>query len=133
MEKKAEILMKKADKLIASEKTLDAIALKENTTVDTAANVSFGDPYFVQAGPEMRVIGTLAAATKTGIQKPIKGYNGVYIVNVDSIGKRATKEDPQMIQQSFDMKNMQKTSQLRLPLQVLQEKAVVKNHFSFFF
>ncbi|MFA7081153.1 MAG: SurA N-terminal domain-containing protein [Bacteroidales bacterium] len=133
MDKKAEILMKKADKLIASEKTLDAISLKENTTVDTAANVSFGDPYFVQAGPEMRVIGTLAAATKTGIQKPIKGYNGVYIVNVDAISKRETKEDPQMIQQSFDMKNMQKTSQLRLPLQVLQEKAKVQNNFSFFF
>lgn len=133
MEKKAEILMKKAETLIASEKTIDAIALKENTAVDTAANVSFGDPYFVQAGPEMRVIGTLSAATKTGIQKPIKGYNGVYIVNVDSMGKRETKEDPQMIQQSFEMRNMQKTSQLRLPLQVLQEKAKVKNNFSFFY
>ena len=133
MEKKAEILMKKAETLIASEKTLDKIALKENTAVDTAANVSFGDPYFVQAGPEMRVIGTLSAATKTGIQKPIKGYNGVYIVNVDSMGKRETKEDPQMIQQSFEMRNMQKTSQLRLPLQVLQEKAKIKNNFSFFY
>ena len=133
LEKKAETLIKKAETLIASEKTLDAIALKSNTKIDTAENVSFGDPYFVQAGPEMRVIGTLAAATKTGIQKPIKGYNGIYIVNVDSMGKKATKEEPQMIQQSFDMRNMQKTSQLRLPLQVLQEKAEVVNNFSFFF
>ena len=87
--------MKKAETLIASEKTLDAIALKENTAVDTAANVSFGDPYFpVQAGPEMRVIGTLAAATKTGIQKPIKGYNGIYIVNVDSMGKESNQGRP---------------------------------------
>ena len=133
LEKKAETLIKKAETLISTEKTIDAIALKANTKVDTAANVSFGDPYFVQAGPEMRVLGTLAAAKNTGIQKPIKGYNGIYIVNVDSIGKRATKEEAKMIQQSFEMRNMQKTSQLRLPLQVLQEKAVVKNNFNFFF
>jgi peptidyl-prolyl cis-trans isomerase D len=133
MEKKAEILMKKAEGLIATDKTIDAIALKANTEVDSAANISFGDPYFVQAGPEMRVIGTLSAANKTGIQKPIKGYNGIYIVEIDAIGQRETKEDPQMIQQSFGMRNMQKAAQLRLPLQVLQEKAKIKNNFSFFF
>ncbi len=133
MEKKAEILMKKASTLIATDKTIDAIALKASTTIDTAANVSFGDPYFVQAGPEMRVLGTLSTVTKLGIQKPIKGYNGVYIVEVDAIGKKAVKEDPKMIQQSYDMRNMQKTTQLRLPLQVLQEKAKISNNFSFFF
>lgn len=133
MEKKAEVLIKKAQGLIASDKTIDAIALKIGTKVDTAANVSFGDPYFVQAGPEMRVLGTLASVKKTGIQKPIKGYNGIYILEVDSISKKAIKEDPKMIQQSFDMKNIQKTSQLRLPLQVLQEKADITNNFSFFY
>lgn len=132
IEKKAEILMKKADGLIATDKTLEAIAIKSNTQIDSAANVSFGDPYFVQAGPEMRIIGALSAATKTGIQKPIKGYNGVYLVEIDSFGKRETKEDAQMIQQSFGMRNMQKTSQLRLPLQILKDKAKVKNNFSFF-
>lgn len=133
MEKKAEILIKKAEGLMKSEKTIEGIALKAETEVEIAEDISFGDPYFVQAGPEMRVIGTLAAATKTGILKPIKGYNGIYIVDVNSIGKRETKEDPQMIQQSFDMRNMQKTSQLRLPLQVLKEKAKIKNNFSFFY
>lgn len=133
IEKKAEILIKKAEGLMKSEKTIEGIALKAETEVEIAEDISFGDPYFVQAGPEMRVIGTLAAATKTGILKPIKGYNGIYIVDVNSIGKRETKEDPQMIQQSFDMRNMQKTSQLRLPLQVLKEKAKIKNNFSFFY
>lgn len=133
IEKKAEILMKKASSLIATDKNIDAIALKANAKVDTAANVSFGDPYFVQAGPEMRVLGTLASVKAPGIQKPIKGYNGVYIIQVDAIGKKAIKEDPKMIQQSFEMRNMQKTTQLRLPLQVLQEKAKINNNFSFFF
>lgn len=132
IEKKAEVLMKKAQTLISTDKTLDAIAIKANTKVDTAANVSFGDPYFVQAGPEMRVLGSLAAATKTGIQKPVKGYNGVYILEIDSFGKKAVKEEAQMIQQNFGMRNMQKTSQLRLPLQILKDKAKIKNNFSFF-
>lgn len=132
IEKKAEVLLKKAETLIATDKTLEAIAVKANAQIDSAENISFGDPYFVQAGPEMRVIGTLAAATKTGIQKPIKGYNGIYIVEINSFGKRETKEDAQMIQQNFGMRNMQKTSQLRLPLQVLKDKAKIKNNFSFF-
>lgn len=132
IEKKAEVLLKKAETLIATDKTLEAIAVKANAQIDSAENISFGDPYFVQAGPEMRVIGTLAAATKTGIQKPIKGYNGIYIVEINSFGKRETKEDAQMIQQNFGMRNMQKTSQLRLPLQILKDKAKIKNNFSFF-
>ncbi len=132
IEKKAEVLLKKAETLIATDKTLEAIAVKANAQIDSAENISFGDPYFVQAGPEMRVLGSLAAATKTGIQKPVKGYNGVYILEIDSFGKKAVKEEPQMIQQNFGMRNMQKTSQLRLPLQILKDKAKIKNNFSFF-
>ena len=66
------------------------------------------------------------SATKTGIQKPVKGYNGVYIIEIDSFGKKAVKEEAQMIQQNFGMRNMQKTSQLRLPLQILKDKAKIK-------
>ena len=58
--------------------------------------------------------------------------NGVYIIEIDSFGKKAVKEEAQMIQQNFGMRNMQKTSQLRLPLQILKDKAKIKNNFSFF-
>ncbi|MDR0971254.1 MAG: SurA N-terminal domain-containing protein [Bacteroidales bacterium] len=133
IEKKATTLMKKATDLVAANKTLDNIATKENITIDSAANISFGDSYFVKAGPEMNVLGKLSCVKTKGIQNPIKGYNGIYIVEVDDISKSATPEDPQAIQRTFDMRNSQKTAQLRFPLQVLQQNANIENHFSFFF
>ena len=133
IEKKAEILTKKAEDLIKTDKNLNSIAAKLNISVDSAQNVSFNDAYFVQAGPEMRVLGSLASAKSKGIQKPIKGYNGIYIIDIDNIRQKPVKEDPKMIQQSFEMKTMQKTSQLRLPIQVLLGKAKVESNFSFFY
>jgi len=133
IEKKAEILTKKAEDLIKTDKNLNSIAAKLNISVDSAQNVSFNDAYFVQAGPEMRVLGSLASAKSKGIQKPIKGYNGIYIIDIDNIRQKPVKEDPKMIQQSFEMKTMQKTSQLRLPIQVLLGKAKVESNFTFFY
>lgn len=133
IEKKSEILIKKADDIIKTDKNLNSIASKLNLQVDSASNISFSDSYFVQAGPEMRVIGSLSSAKNKGIQKPIKGYNGIYIIDIDNIYQKPVKEDPKMIQQTFEMKTMQKTTQLRLPLQVLLEKAKIESHFSFFF
>ncbi|MDR1006835.1 MAG: SurA N-terminal domain-containing protein [Bacteroidales bacterium] len=133
LEKKATTLMDKANNLLKSNKTIEAVALAAKGTVDSVGETSFSNPYFAQAGPEMRVIGTLSAAKTTGLQKPIKGFNGIYIVNVDKIGQKTTKEDPAALQQQYIMKSNQKTSQLRMPLTVLQSKAKIDNHFSFFF
>ena len=133
IEKKAEELMKKAEEAIKANKDINSIASKLGTEVEDAQGISFIDPYFVQAGPEMRVIGALAGAKDKGVQKPIKGFNGVYIVSIDNMTEKANKEEAALIQQSFDMKSMQKTSQLRLPLQVLLEKAKIDNNFSFFY
>jgi PPIC-type PPIASE domain. len=133
IEKKATLLLDKASKLEKQYPNIDQIAVALNSKVDTAANISFGDGYFAAAGPEMNVLGMLSTAKAPGILKPVKGYNGVYVLQVDAISRKAIKEDANMIQQTFDQKTMQKTSQLRLPLQVLQEKAKIKNHFSFFF
>ena len=78
----------------------------------------------------MRVIGTLSAAKKTGMQKPIKGFNGVYVVNIDRQYTRPVKEDAKLIQQQYKTKAMQKTQML---LQVLQMKADIKNNFTIFY
>ncbi|MDR0790387.1 MAG: SurA N-terminal domain-containing protein [Bacteroidales bacterium] len=132
LDKKAEQLMEKATKLLASNKTIEAVASAATATIDSVSGTSFSDPYFAQAGPEMRIIGTLSSATKTGLQKPIKGFNGIYIVNVDNIGKKPMAEDANVIQQQYNMRSSQKTSQLRMPLTILQNKAEIKNNFSFF-
>lgn len=77
----------------------------------------------------MRVIGTVTGQKNTGlIAKPIKGYNGVYVVNIDKISKRAVKEDVNMIRQQYQMRMNQRMNQMS-PIGVLYEKANIKNNF----
>ena len=130
IEKKAEMLMQKAEKLLASNKTIENFASAANLTIDSAMAVDFASPYFAAAGPEMRVIGSLSSASKTGLQKPVKGFNGIYVLNVDRQYTRPTKEDPKLIQQQFKTKSYQKAQML---MQVLQMEADIKNHFTFFY
>lgn len=130
MEKKAEILMEKANKLLATNKTIENFATAANVTIDSAMAVDFASPYFAAAGPEMRVIGSLSSANKTGLQKPVKGFNGIYVLNVDRQYTRPTKEDPKLIQQQFKTKSYQKAQMI---MQALQMEADIKNHFTFFY
>lgn len=130
MEKKAEVLMEKANKLLASNKTIEAFASATNATIDSAMAVDFANPYFAAAGPEMRVIGSLSSASKTGLQKPVKGFNGIYVLNVDRQYTRPVKEDARLIQQQFKTKAFQKA---QMVMQVLQMEADIKNHFTFFY
>ena len=130
MEKKAEILMEKANKLLATNKTIENFATAANVTIDSAMAVDFASPYFAAAGPEMRVIGNLSSVSKTGLQKPVKGFNGIYVLNVDRQYTRPTKEDPKLIQQQFKTKSYQKAQMI---MQALQMEADIKNHFTFFY
>lgn len=133
IEKKAEKLMAKANTILKTAKTIDEFVLKAGGVVDTAMGIDFSSPYFVKAGAEMRVIGTLSAVRNIGMQKPIKGFNGVYVVQVDRISKRPQKEDYRMICQQYNMLSNQRTAQLRQPITVLISKAKMKNNFSFFY
>ena len=130
MEKKAEMLMEKAEKLLATNKTIETFAAAANLTIDSAMAVDFASPYFAAAGPEMRVIGNLSSVSKTGLQKPVKGFNGIYVLNVDRQYTRPTKEDPKLIQQQFKTKSYQKAQMI---MQALQMEADIKNHFTFFY
>ncbi len=130
IEKKAEQLMDKADKLLASNKSIETFATAAGVQIDSATGIDFSSSYFAAAGPEMRVIGSLSANTKTGLQKPVRGFNGVYVLNVDSTYKRPSKEDPKLIQQNYKTKAMQKA---QMVLQSLYSKADIKNNFSIFY
>ena len=130
IEKKAQALMQKAEKLQASNKTIETFAASANSQIDSAMSIDFSSPYFAAAGPEMRVIGNLSAVKKTGMQKPIRGFNGVYVVNVDRIYTRPVKENAGLIQQQYKTRAMQKT---QMTMQVLQMQADIKNYFTIFY
>ncbi|MBR1774509.1 MAG: SurA N-terminal domain-containing protein [Bacteroidales bacterium] len=128
IEKKAEQLLAKADGILKSEKTIEGYAAKVGVEVDTVLAVDFSTPYYGKAGAEMKVIGAVSAAKNKGLTKSIKGSNGVYVVSVDNISKRATKEDVNMIRQQYQMRMNQRMNQLS-PIGVLYEMADVDNYF----
>lgn len=129
MEKKAQMLMKKANDILKTTNTIDAFATNAKVAVDTVTGVDFSSPYFGKAGAEMRLVGKLSVVKNTGLLKTaVKGFNGVYAVQVDKISKRAVKEDFNMICQTYNQRMQQRMQQLN-PIAILYRDAKVKNNF----
>ena len=129
IDKKAEQLIAKADNILKGEKTLEGFATKAGVGIDTVANVDFSTPYYGKAGGEMKVIGTISGAKNKGLLKPIKGFNGIYIVSIDNLSKRPVKEDINLIRQQYQMRINQRMSQIS-PIGVLYENASIKNYIT---
>lgn len=83
LEKKAQVLMDRATTALKSGQDIASVAVALNVAVDTLEGVSFGDYNLQKFGMEPKVLAAVAA-TKSGIVGPVKGANGVYVVQVDS-------------------------------------------------
>ncbi|MGQ8335965.1 peptidylprolyl isomerase [Sunxiuqinia sp. A32] len=82
--------LKKADALVAKMKaasgdSLEALASSLNTEVKSANNLSFNSFSIPGVGAEPNVIGTLSSLEKGKISTPIKGNNGVFVVEVVTV------------------------------------------------
>ncbi|MGX8713879.1 MAG: peptidylprolyl isomerase [bacterium] len=86
-EKKAELLMARAEEAAKVAKDINSIATKLNVAVDTLDSVAFNDNYFGRFGMEPKVQSTIAV-TKSGLTGPVKGASAVFMVQVDSKAKR---------------------------------------------
>lgn len=78
-EKKAAML---SEKLTKGGNNLDAMARAVGQPVQTADNVSFASPILGNTGMESYVVGYLTAMKAGQTSKPLKGLNGVYVVQV---------------------------------------------------
>ena len=85
-EKKAEMLMARAEEATKVAKDINSIAVKLNVAVDTLDSVAFNDNYFGKFGMEPKVQSVIAA-TKSGLTQPVKGASAVYVVQVDGKAK----------------------------------------------
>ena len=83
LDKKAQVLMERANAAVKGGKDIQSIAVALNMPVDTLDSIVFGDMNMQQFGMEPKVIAAVAA-TKSGLVGPLKGSNGVYVVQVDS-------------------------------------------------
>ena len=82
-EKKAELLMARAEEAAKVGKDINSIAAKLAVQVDTLDSISYADYYLGRYGMEPKVQAAVAVA-KGGLVGPVKGSSGVYMVQVDS-------------------------------------------------
>ncbi|NQU54459.1 MAG: SurA N-terminal domain-containing protein [Bacteroidetes bacterium] len=91
-EKKAELLIEKANAALAGKTDLTAIATELGSTVKNAAGIDFNAFSIPGLGLEPAVVGTVTNLDVDKISEAVAGNNGVYIVKVTSIDE-GTQED----------------------------------------
>lgn len=122
-EKKAELLMARAEEAAKAAKDINSIATKLNVAVDTLDSVSFSSNYFGKFGMEPKVQAVIAA-TKSGLTSPVKGASAVYMVQVDSKAK-VEGPDGNLVRAQFEQGYRNKIRQVT---EVLRMKANIEDN-----
>ncbi len=80
---------KKAEQLIADlsakakgSSSIEQLASAKNTTVETASHINFGSFQVPGAGVEPALVAAATTAKENQLAGPVRGYNGVYMVQV---------------------------------------------------
>lgn len=128
MEKKAEILMARAEEAKAACKDIASIATKLNSVADTLDSVSFGDYYLGRFGMEPKVQGAVAAAAANTLVGPVKGASGVYMLQVDATANNPVNDEA--ARSSMEQVYAQK---LRFLTQVLKDNTTIVDQRNKFF
>jgi peptidyl-prolyl cis-trans isomerase D len=106
-DKKADIISARLNALKKEAKTLEEIAGKSSERVQEATQVSFKSYSVPGAGVEPALIGAASIAEQNVISGPVKGNNGVYLINVNNVVPTAS-EDPKLLKNrlmaSFQMR-----------------------------
>lgn len=97
-DKKAELISAELKNYAATEKSLDAIAAKINTSVQEATQVNFRAYSVSGAGVEPALIAASTVAEQGVITGPVKGNNGVFLLTVNSFVK-ADDEDLKLLRE----------------------------------
>lgn len=129
LEKKSEYLMAQAGEAAKATKDINVLATKLNTTVDTVEHVGFNDYYFGRFGMEPKVQASIATNKGNNLIGPIKGANGVYMVQVYNTQKEEAG-DVATMRASMEREYGQKA---RMASQVLKNKAKIVDMRNKFF
>lgn len=129
-DKKAEIITKKLADELAQTKDLQKIASKKGISVDTLMFVNFKNNR-TQVGYEPSIIGTAPFMNKGETSLPLKGKNGVYVINIinESVSEGAYDDKSEKMQ--LNSKYMYTIPQSFF--ETLKEKANVIDYRSRFF
>jgi peptidyl-prolyl cis-trans isomerase D len=96
--KKAEKLAEKMKKAASQKGSLDAVASELGLQLQTASNITYSSFNIRGAGAEPKLVGTALAMEPNKISAPVKGENGVYLIEVTS-RQENNNISPDMIKQ----------------------------------
>ena len=123
-EKKAELLMARAEEAAKSTKDINSFAAKLNVAVDTLDSVAFNANYFGKFGMEPKVQSVIAA-TKSGLTKPVKGASAVFMVQVDGKVQNENAPDATLVRAQLEQGYRNKVRQIS---EVLRQKAEIEDN-----
>ncbi len=130
-DKKAEVIQKQMNDLLAKNPTLDGLALALNTEVKTAPAVNFASFQFGDAGPEPYIIGKASVTVENKVSAALKGLNGVYVIMPFAKTADVTPFDSKMEASQLNMRTAQTLPYIIM--QKLREKYnVVDNRSNFY-
>lgn len=130
-DKKAVLMTKNMNSLMASAKTVQALAASLKQKVDSANNLNFFSAQAGSLGMEPAVIGAASASAPNRLSAPVKGKAGVYVFNIISEQKRNDKFNAKA---QIDILNSRYAYMLPyMTLQILKDKAnIADNRIKFF-
>lgn len=129
IDKKAQVLLARANEAMSASKDFSSVASKLNASVDTIDSVSYNDYYLGRLGMEPRLQGAIAVSAPNKLVGPIKGAQGVFLFQVDAVSKQ-TPAAPESLQPALDQAYLQK---VRMVEQVLKEKSTIVDQRNKFF
>lgn len=133
LEKKAKVLMDRAASAVNAAKDIQSIAVALKTPVDTLDSVVFGDMNLQKFGMEPKVISAIAVA-KNGVVGPLKGSNGVYVVQVDGkMPHQTTGYEGARMAQMYQYKTIRDSRRPWPVAQVLRDAAKIVDQRNKFF
>ena len=91
-DKKADLISAELNNLKKEGKTLEDIAAKVGAKVQEATQISFKSYSIPGAGVEPALIGSVSVADQNVISGPVKGNNGVYLINVNNVTMTAGED-----------------------------------------
>jgi peptidyl-prolyl cis-trans isomerase D len=125
-EKKAALFIEE----MTGETTLDALASKIGSTVESSPTVSFSGYSIPGMGQELRVAGMISTLKEGQVSIPIEGQTGVFVVEIETVVPALEAKDYSAIKNQLNQSNRAITGKL---LEALKDKfGVVDQRYKFY-
>ncbi|MBR1516641.1 MAG: SurA N-terminal domain-containing protein [Bacteroidales bacterium] len=129
IDKKAETLMAKAADAMKGATSIDAVATKLGTTVDSVDDATFNSYFFGKFGMEPKMLGVVAASKEGQLAGPVKGAQGVYVSQLLKVNEN-TPETADMIRATFQQTYLQKAR--RISSELRNDATIIDQRNKFF-